>query len=129
MKPEFNYEKVKQEIPKKSYPSKKTKKISIKDLFAKESEIILKERGYSILEILKSDKDKFIVKIFKDKELLGVIYNKKRIDETVLFRDLKKFVDFGLNFEIFLKQELSKKTLERIDLSKKIANIVKISEQ
>ncbi len=108
---------------------KKLKKPSLKDLFLREFEKYLSEMGFELLDVLKSDVGKIVAKAHRDREILVIFSDKRKLDEKELLRDLKKYNLPGLEVEVFLRGEPSKKFLEQIDLLGKIRKIQKIEEQ
>jgi hypothetical protein len=114
----------------KNSPKKaaKIKKISKKDLFLEESKFLLEKRGLGELEIIKQDITK-IIAVSSNPEILILFFNKKRVDETEILRDLRKFNLPGRKVKIFLRGDAPKKMVEKVHLLKLVEDISKIEEQ
>lgn len=115
-------------VSKKSI-SKKKAKISKKDLFLEEAKKILEGENYLNIEILNNDATKLVAISKTFPEILCLVYNKKRVTEEELMKDLKKFNDSNRKVRIFLKGEITKKIGEKVQLFSLIEEFSKIGEQ
>jgi len=101
-------------------------KKAIDDSFLNEVKENLIKKGIDFLEVIEFDKKQVIAKVKKEeKELLLFALDRKRVDEEELIKAYKKAASFGLDYLIFFKGELPKKTKETIEAYKSLNSIDK----
>jgi len=107
---------------------KKQRKIKIKEDFLNEIKRLFAQKGIEIENIESFDNKQVFARIrMNNSILLGVAYNKKKIEHEDLIKAYKKSAALGMSYCIFSKGELNKKAKETIEAYKKLFGVEKIS--
>lgn len=105
------------------------KKLSQKENFLNYAKTKISSLNLEIREVLFYNSNKVILMANSSPEFLILFTKKKRFDETEVLRDLKKYNLSGLDVQIYIGSEPSKKVLEKIESLKRIQKLEKIQEQ
>ena len=139
---ENKQENVEKEIKKEFEKSEETKKIRkakrIKKAktekqnpkFFEKIKDFSKERNIEILDMIDFRKGEIILKIKeKEKEMVLIAFDKKKISEGEIIKAYKKANELGLDYIILSKSETSKKINELIKAIKKLHSIENLESQ
>lgn len=130
-------EKINQEIKDRIKPAKKPvlKEVKLKkekpidETFLNEIKNLLSRKNAELLNILEFDKKRVIAKIkLNNEEKLLSAFNKKKLEDEDIIKTSKLAAAHNLQYVIFLKGEISKKTKEAIEAYKKLSAIERIEQ-
>jgi len=114
----------------KEKQQKKPRKKLVREDFLNEVKVFLIDKGAELLKIESFDKKQVFARIkLNNQEYLLAAFNKKKLDNLDILKANKKASALSLEYILFSKGELSKKTKEAIEAYKKLAGFDIIKQE